>query len=44
MEAPPESNGIGLKSVKSMVEQMGGSFQVEQTDIGFSLVFLFDKQ
>ena len=34
-----ESNGIGLKSVQSMVEQMGGSCMVEQSDIGFSIMF-----
>lgn len=43
-EKPPESSGVGLESIRSMMQQMGGQCTVEQTETAFELTLLFPKQ
>ncbi len=39
-----DSNGIGIKSIRSMIKQMGGICTVEQTDTIFEITFLFPEK
>ncbi|NCC74058.1 MAG: GHKL domain-containing protein [Sphingobacteriia bacterium] len=39
-----ESNGIGIESIQTMMQQMNGICTVEQTDIVFEITLLFPKQ
>lgn len=39
-----ESNGIGIESIRSMMQQMRGVCMVEQTDTIFEITLLFPKQ
>ena len=41
VERKTDSTGIGLGNVKSMMKQMGGSFQAEETGESFRTVWLF---
>ena len=39
-----ESNGIGIESIRTMIQQMNGICTVEQTDTVFEITLLFPKQ
>ena len=39
----PESNGIGIESIRTMMRQMNGSCTVEQTETAFEITLLFPK-
>lgn len=39
-----ESNGIGIESIRSMMQEMDGICTVEQTDTVFEMTLLFPKQ
>jgi signal transduction histidine kinase len=39
-----ESNGIGIESIQTMMQQMNGICTVEQTDMVFAITLLFPKQ
>lgn len=39
-----ESNGIGIESIRSMMQEMNGICTVEQTDTVFEMTLLFPKQ
>lgn len=41
---PVESNGVGMQSIRSMMQQMGGSFYAEQTDTVYIITLVFPKQ
>ncbi|MBQ3357236.1 MAG: HAMP domain-containing histidine kinase [Oscillospiraceae bacterium] len=42
-ETPPESSGIGIKSIRTMMQQMNGQCTVEQTETAFEIALLFPK-
>ena len=39
-----ESNGIGIESIQTMMQQMHGICTVERTDMIFEITLLFPKQ
>lgn len=42
--SPADTNGIGLESIRSMMQQMKGIFTAEQTESVFEVTLLFPKQ
>lgn len=42
-EEPPESSGVGIESIRSMMRQMSGLCTVEQTEAAFEITLLFPK-
>lgn len=42
--SPADTNGIGLESIHSMMQQMKGIFTAEQTESVFEVTLLFPKQ
>ena len=43
-DSNPDSHGIGLESIKSMMKYMGGICTAEQTEEAFEVMLLFSRQ
>ena len=44
LDTPPESSGVGIESIRSMMQQMDGQCTVEETENAFEITLLFPKR